>query len=132
MISRAHAHVRRHQSPDACLPEQWKVDDNKSTNGVLVNGAQVGTEGHILQAGDIVTFGRKMEPPEFEFVFEAAESPAKQQAPPAVPLEELFGANEEIRKLKEELAAERQQKEAEALTRKQASTALLHMSHCYR
>ncbi|CAK0819320.1 unnamed protein product [Prorocentrum cordatum] len=33
MISRAHAHVRRHQSPDAVLPEQWKVDDNKSTNG---------------------------------------------------------------------------------------------------
>jgi hypothetical protein len=133
MISRAHAHVRRHQSPEACLPEQWKVDDNKSTNGVLVNDAQVGSEGHILQAGDTVTFGRKMEPPEFEFVFEVAESPAKQHAPPAVPLEELFGANEEIRKLKEELAAERQQKETEGLERKQVTETNLNLTdelHC--
>merc|ERR1711920_136956 len=63
------------------------------------------------------TFGRKMNPPEFEFIFEAAESPTKHQAPADVPLEELFGANEEIRKLKEELAAEREQKEAESQKR---------------
>jgi len=130
MISRVHGHVRRDQSPGVCLPEQWRVDDNKSLNGILVNDAQVGSEGYILQAGDIVTFGRKMEPPEFEFVFEAAEPPAKQQATPAVPLEV---ASENIRKLREELAAERRQKEAEALRQKQASDTNLNLTdelHC--
>jgi len=50
---------------------RWVLSDNRSLNGVLVNGDPVGEEGRALQHGDCVTFGRKMQPPEFEFVFEA-------------------------------------------------------------
>jgi pSer/pThr/pTyr-binding forkhead associated (FHA) protein len=68
MISRTHGRLCRLKEDGK--PFEWILHDNKSMNGILVNGQAIGEDGRRLQQGDIITFGRKMSPPEFEFVFE--------------------------------------------------------------
>lgn len=62
MISRCHAEV-------LCDNGVYKVIDNRSTNGVLVNGQQVCVV-DTLKHGDIITFGVPTLHPEFDYVFE--------------------------------------------------------------
>jgi len=62
MISRCHAEV-------LCDNGVYKVIDNRSTNGILVNGQQVCVV-ETLKNGDIVTFGVPTLHPEFDYVFE--------------------------------------------------------------
>lgn len=138
MVSRTHGIVRWLHPEGG--PEEWVINDNRSLNGILVNDTPVGGQGRNLQPGDVITFGRKMQPPEFEFVFEAPpmESQAKLAAPqvqqPPEPKmqavqqkeeeekEELFGDQmRKIAELQKELAVEREQKAAEAQRRRQAS-----------
>jgi hypothetical protein len=66
-----HAKVCRRQAGNDAGQLEWRVSDNKSLNGVLVNEAPVSGDGHVLRRGDIITFGRKVAPPEFEYVFDA-------------------------------------------------------------
>merc|ERR1719313_1302072 len=95
-------------------------------NGVLVNGQTVEQDGRKLHQGDIITFGRKMSPPEFEFVFEEPgyQEPAVDPGPdPQVEL-----AFEEHRKriaeLQQELEAEKERKIMESQQRAAARSAL--------
>jgi len=79
MISRVHGRVQRVRTADG-RREEWVILDEKSKNGILVNDKPIGSEGggHVLHHGDVVTFGRRLFPPIFEFVFELAlESPGK-------------------------------------------------------
>merc|ERR1712062_291988 len=71
MISRCHAEV-------LCDNGVYKVIDNRSTNGVLVNGQQVCVV-ETLKNGDIITFGVPTLHPEFDYVFELR--PGLQVAP---------------------------------------------------
>lgn len=117
MISRNHGWVQRQQDVNG---EVWKVFNN-SMNGILVNGEAVGEEGRSLCQSDVVTFGRKMEPPEFEFVFEdpaalAAATPAPEAsvavapAPPGASDEDMFAEQmKRITDLQKELEAEKEQ-----------------------
>lgn len=67
MISRTHAFIRRNRTQNQ---QEWVLSDNKSLNGVMVNGEHVTEAGRTLQPRDVITFGRKMTPPEFEYVYE--------------------------------------------------------------
>lgn len=135
--------------------EEWELTDNGSMNGILVNGDSVDkTNGRVLQPGDVITFGRKMSPPEFEYVFEAphaeasaaaaaaaaetevsaqAEAAAVAAATAAAPTEELFGEQmRTIEELKKQLEAEREQKKQEtaaSLLNKSKSSGLLTELH---
>jgi len=62
MISRCHAEV-------LCENGAYKVIDNRSTNGIVVNGQQVCVV-ETLKNGDIITFGVPTLHPEFDYVFE--------------------------------------------------------------
>src|SRR5947207_796101 len=57
MVSRFHAKLSRLDFG----PSRWKLVDNKSTNGLFVNGQRV--EEHELQNGDVVKIG------EYQFRF---------------------------------------------------------------
>ena len=39
-------------------------------------------DGRSLRAGDVINFGRRVQPPEFEFIFEATEDPVAFPWPP--------------------------------------------------
>jgi len=129
MISRVHGKVHRRQEEGK--PSEWVLIDNKSVNGILVNGEPVGSDGQVLHPGDVITFGRKLVPPEFEFVFEAPglepEKPpvleaVNEERPPWV--DDLF--NEQMSRTKElqnDLEAQKQ-KQAETPHKRQASSAL--------
>lgn len=83
--------------------------DNKSLNGILVNGAPVPEDGKVLQSGDVITFGRKLIPPEFQFVFEEA----KEAVAPA-PIDDILNTalgehRGRIAELQRELEVEREQ-----------------------
>lgn len=66
MISRRHARV----DYDASLGV-WKLTDNKSTNGVFVNGIQLKTDGIDLKNGDILVFGINTDDSEFRYRYES-------------------------------------------------------------
>ena len=51
--------------------QEWAIHDCKSLNGITVNGEPIGEDGRTLRHGDVVNFGKRTNPPEFEFVFEA-------------------------------------------------------------
>lgn len=132
MISRVHGRVVRRGAPDEEIgeTESWVLHDNRSLNGVTVNGAPVGAEGCALHTGDVVVFGLPtLTPPEFEFVFEAPlAAEAKRPAHSAPSMEELFGDQmRQISELQRELDAERQQKEAENQQRRLASQSVMDL-----
>lgn len=126
MISRLHARIRRmrrqsDQEPGdeaaGPLEDWWELRDNKSMNGVLVNGQPVGTDGHELVSGDIIVFGRKMVPPEFEFAFEASSmaGPAQEQPAKTPMVEEAFAEQaRQISDLQKELNDEREKRRLES------------------
>jgi hypothetical protein len=95
-------------------------------NGILVNGQAIGPEGRRLQQGDIIAFGRKMNPPEFEFVFEEPVSAASTAAPEPDPaVEEAFAEHaKRIAELQQELEAERERKVMESQQRAATRSAL--------
>lgn len=71
MISRVHGRIAKvdHLEKGAT----WQLSDGGSMNGILVNDGPISTDQPtVLKTGDVITFGRKMSPPEFEFIFEAA------------------------------------------------------------
>lgn len=119
MISRTHGIVRRSEKG---RDQAWLLV-SRGMNGILVNDVPVSSDGHDLQPGDVITFGRKMQPPEFEYVFEAphstaAKAEAEAAAAAEAEAEEAFG--EQMRKIEElqrELEAEREQKRAELAAR---------------
>lgn len=83
MISRIHARLQRIEGSGeaAC---RWLLTDDRSMNGILVNDVRVRVS-QFLASGDIVVFGKRVDPPEFEFVFEingdCPTSPAKVARP---------------------------------------------------
>jgi len=73
MISRVHARL-------VCAEGTWVLTDEKSVNGVLVNGTSVQAP-KVLRSGDLVCFGRHIaDQPVFEYLFE--------EKPPCAPLAE--------------------------------------------
>lgn len=127
MISRQHATFRRIQEPGE--PEEWYIRDNKSLNGVTVNGEVVGEEGRKLQSGDEVVFGKKIANPEFEFIFEA---PAAEPTVAGI-AEDLFHEKvKQIEELQKELEAERQMKRAAAAAKRQASKNSLSVQELHK
>lgn len=42
-----------------------------------MNGEPVGDSGQQLRPGDVVNFGKRVAPPEFEFIFEAPPAPSR-------------------------------------------------------
>lgn len=112
MISRLHGFVRR-RSDAAGL--EWLIVDNKSLNGIMVNGTAVAAEGQVLRAGDVITFGRVMAPPEFEYIFEVPETRSA--------VEDLLDKQSEAMKrvadLQHELEREREQHRTEQQQRRQ-------------
>ncbi|CAE8718933.1 unnamed protein product [Polarella glacialis] len=126
MISRAHGRVQIRQPGSA--QQEWIISDCGSMNGITVNGEAVPSEGKSLRTGDVISFGRRTHPPEFEFVFEA---------PPGGALEaqqEVFAASEQMQRITElekELKAQREQNHVqaeEALKRRQGSRTALNIS----
>lgn len=120
MISRVHGRLSRIREEGKPWVK-WLLSDNKSMNGILVNGQPIGHEGCFLQQGNIITFGRKMTPPEFEFVFEepgAAPPPAPTVAEPDPAVEAAFAEHaQRIAELQQELEAERERKIMESQQR---------------
>lgn len=120
MISRNHGWLQREEEDDgSTVGQAWKVVNN-SMNGILVNGEAVGSEGRRLQQGDVVTFGRKMDPPEFEFILEAPAAPAAPAPatpapePPGPSAEDIFAEQmKRISALQAELEAEKEEKRRE-------------------
>lgn len=109
MISRVHGLVRREQQEGQI--DAFMLVDNKSMNGILVNGEPVDPQGtgRQLQPGDVITFGRKMSPPEFEYIFENPAAAAAAAAAAAVQsAEELAAAaaEEQDRARQEEMFRE--------------------------
>lgn len=112
------------------------MQDCRSLNGVTVNGESVDSSaGRTLRAGDIINFGRRVNPPEFEFIFEVSNPCADaSSAAPAFPghPNEVFGEQmKRIADLEKELKAERERKEAEqkeALKKRQATRTALNVS----
>jgi len=107
--------------------EEWLLKDNKSMNGILVNGDPIGEEGCKLKVGDAITFGRRMIPPEFEFVFETTKAQIMSQSPFAKEEKVLNVAQEEkvlnaqekkISELQNELEEERARTRAMTQRRK--------------
>eukprot|EP00927_Polykrikos_kofoidii_P035915 TRINITY_DN30402_c0_g1_i1.p1 TRINITY_DN30402_c0_g1~~TRINITY_DN30402_c0_g1_i1.p1 ORF type:complete len:403 (-),score=88.88 TRINITY_DN30402_c0_g1_i1:79-1287(-) len=93
MISRVHGRAtrtRKHREASEGGPAEddgeieYRILDNRSLNGVSVNGEPVSPEGRVLCTGDIVLFGRVVPIPEFEFVFEGP--PPLQAASASPPL----------------------------------------------
>lgn len=80
-------------------PSRWKIVDNRSTNGVLVNGQRVAE--HELQEGDAITIGEyqlefRWMPP-LATVADAGSSSAPQAGGPACPsCEQVLGRNAKI------------------------------------
>eukprot|EP00928_Gymnodinium_smaydae_P017674 TRINITY_DN16763_c0_g1_i3.p1 TRINITY_DN16763_c0_g1~~TRINITY_DN16763_c0_g1_i3.p1 ORF type:complete len:488 (-),score=105.69 TRINITY_DN16763_c0_g1_i3:69-1532(-) len=73
MISRCHGSLRRIAGDRSRGGDvYWIIRDSRSMNGILVNGERIAAdaEGRRLYPGDVVTFGRRLAPPVFEFVFE--------------------------------------------------------------
>jgi len=143
MISRTHGFLRRRRRDGE--PQAWILTDNGSLNGILVNDAPVGPEGHSLHSGDVITFGRKIPVPEFEYIFEAPHveaSPAEVAAAAAAKEAAAAGAaaaeehfREQMRRIEElqkELEAEREAKKAEtAATQKRQSKSALNVSELH-
>lgn len=50
----------------------WSILDNKSTNGILVNGEKIGEEKHELKDGDIIIIGRDVPDTECKYLFNRA------------------------------------------------------------
>lgn len=118
MVSRVHGRLMRLREDGKPVKWEWVLHDNKSLNGILVNGQPIDQDGRRLQQGDLITFGRKMVPPEFEFVFElpASAGPATVEPDPAV--EEAFAEHaRRIAELQQELEAERERKIMESQQR---------------
>lgn len=125
MISRIHGCLRRLLNDDG--QEEWLLKDNKSMNGILVNGDPIGEEGCKLKVGDAITFGRRMIPPEFEFVFETTKAQIMSQSPSAQEEKVLKAAQEDkvlnaqekkISELQNELEEERARTRAMTQRRK--------------
>mmetsp|Transcript_59174 Transcript_59174/g.105170 ORF Transcript_59174/g.105170 Transcript_59174/m.105170 type:complete len:473 (+) Transcript_59174:55-1473(+) len=128
MISRQHARLVLSKPEPA--QQEWMIHDCGSMNGITVNAEAVSSDGRTLRAGDVINFGRRVNPPEFEFIFEA---PAMMDAPaaPAAPDEAFEEQLQRIAELEKELKAEREQNEAqaaEALKRRQATREALNVS----
>jgi hypothetical protein len=103
MISRVHGRLRRVQ--EFGKPIVWILTDSKSMNGILVNGQTIGQEAQRLQHGDVITFGRKVTPPEFEFVFDEPAAAA------ADAVQDAFAEHaRRIAELEQQLEAQREQK----------------------
>lgn len=116
MISRIHGRVRR--SHDSRKFVEWTIVNN-SLNGIYVNEQAIGQEGHRLQHADIIRFGRKVSPPEFEFVFEEPAAAA------ADAVQEHFAEQaRRIAELERKLQAERDQEISESQQRGAARAAL--------
>jgi len=93
----------------------------------LVNGQVIGPEGHRLHQGDLITFGRKVVPPEFDFVFEELGSAAAAAEPPEPDpaVEAAFAEHaRRITELQEELKAEQERKILESQQRVATRSAL--------
>lgn len=122
MISRSHGRICRLR--EESKPAHWVVH-NSSMNGILVNGTAIGEDGYRLKHGDIITFGRKMNPPEFEFVFEV---PCQQAEPDPLAekaVEDAFAEHaRRITELQQELEAERERKIMESQQRAATRSAL--------
>lgn len=100
-------------------------------NGVLVNGSPV-KDPLILRSGDVICFGRKMIPPEFEFVFEAPSPSVSSTEPQAQELEELLREHRtKSAELQRELEEERKRNLAEAQVRRQASQSALNVAELH-
>lgn len=135
MISRVHGAVRRVREEGQ---EAWLLKDNGSVNGILVNGEPISKSAdYSLQPGDVINFGRKMSPPEFEYVFEAPHAMAAAAAAAAAPeveeaahAEEMF--QEQMRKVEElqkQLEAEREQcAEKEAAMQRQKTRSAINVA----
>jgi hypothetical protein len=105
-------------------PLTWALSDNRSMNGVLVNSVPVGQDSHYLKHGDIITFGRKVSPPEFEFVFEDANYQAPVAAPLA-PMDVVFAEHiKRIAELQRELDCARERKMSDSQQRAVTRSAL--------
>lgn len=129
MISRTHGFIRRVQSEGK--PDEWVISDNRSLNGILVNGDSVGSdgEGKSLQSGDLIVFGRKIVPPEFEFVFQAPTT----ELPPQ-PVESAEHVTEHMQRLAEleaQLQAERNKMKEEIQRRRLQSRNTLTVSELH-
>lgn len=116
MISRVHGKLHR-QADDASASAaaaaqpaaaSWTLV-NKSMNGILVNDEPItGDAGRVLQSGDVITFGRKVVPPEFEFILEDPHKPPEE---PPEPARDVLGEQlHRIAELQRELAEEREQR----------------------
>ena len=70
-VSRAHCKLTRVDFG----PSRWRIEDNNSRNGLLVNGERV--TGHDLQSGDVITVG------EFKLTYQVREP--EPPLPPAMP-----------------------------------------------
>lgn len=132
MISRQHARL---EASNADGVQDWIINDCGSVNGITVNGEAVAKEGRKLRPGDVINFGRRVTPPEFEFIFEAratvSESSTAGAASSAQPDEAFAEQMERIAALEKELKAERDENEkqaAEAIKRRQASKTALNVS----
>ncbi|CAK9104552.1 unnamed protein product [Durusdinium trenchii] len=102
MISRTHARL---VTTNVGTPQQeWAIHDCKSMNGVTVNGEAVGVSGRTLRMGDVVNFGKRVVPPEFEFIFEAPQSSGL--------AEELLVQMKRIADLEQELQKSEKKREA--------------------
>lgn len=109
MISRLHAKLQLRESPTGAA---WFIVD-QSMNGVLVNGEKIeaGGAGHLLASRDLITFGRKVTPPEFEFVLELPSGEDSEPTDEARAAQDKL--EEQLRKvaaLEEELKKEREEK----------------------
>jgi len=125
MISRLHGRLVRRMEDGK---PQWLIVDNKSLNGILVNGVPISEE-RPLQSGDVITFGRVMAPPEFEFVFEV--TVPEKEALSATAVEELQQQMARIAELQRELDEEREQKRVEAQQRRQATKSSLDVAELH-
>lgn len=127
MISRVHGKLQRRADSDHPAGSCSWVLVNNSMNGTLVNGEPiVGDAGCVLQSGDVVTFGRKVVPPEFEFVFEAPQLPPEE---PPEPAGDVLGEQlQRIAELQRELAEEREQKQQESQQRREQRRTDLNLS----
>lgn len=112
MISRRHGRLIRTQVPGVAesVEQSWVLHDDKSLNGISVNGKPVGPEGQVLHAGDVVLFGRVILQPEFEFVFEL-EGAGTRISPREIADDRLHEHTRRIEELQKELEAVQQAQE---------------------
>lgn len=99
MISRNHARLltRKMGTPQ----QEWAIHDCKSLNGVTVNGETIGEDGRTLRTGDVVNFGKRGKPPEFEFVFEAPQNTGGMSDEMQVHIKRIADLEKELQKDRE-------------------------------